>query len=97
MSEFSVLTGVVEEMSARLGAISGGAAEFCGQLGGHVSAAAQTPVDGALGGLMGHWAVVLPRFGLAGERFGGALRGAAGAYGAAEGAVFEAAGGSGRG
>jgi hypothetical protein len=54
----SVVTSAVEEMSARLGGISGGAAEFHGGVGRHASAAAQTPVDGALGGLMGHWAAM---------------------------------------
>lgn len=93
MSEFSVITSQVEDMAARLGTLSTGAAEFSGQVGTHVSAAAQTPADGALGALMGRWAAVLPHFGLAGDRMQTAMRGAAAAYNAADAAVEEAASG----
>ena len=94
MSEFSVITSAVEEMSARLGGLSRGAEELHGQVGTHTSAAAQTPLDGALSGLMGDWAAALPHFGLAGERLQGSMSGAAAAYRAADAAVGDAAGGS---
>lgn len=94
MSEFSVVTSAVEAMAARLEGISDGVAEYHDQVSTHASAAAQTPVDGALGGLMGHWAAVLPHFGLAGERLQAATRGAAAAYHAADASVADAAGGS---
>jgi hypothetical protein len=94
MSEFSVVTSEVEGMSARLGGISRDAEELQRQAGLHASAAAQTPADGALSGLMGQWAAVLPRFGLAGERLQAAMRGAAAAYHDADTAVADAAGGA---
>ena len=91
MSEFSVVTSMVEGMSARLGVISSDVDELHGQMGAHGSAAAQTPLDGALSGLMGNWAAVLPHFGFAGDRLQGAMRGAAGAYQAADADVGNAA------
>lgn len=94
MSEFSVVTSQIEEMSARLGGLSSDAAELCDQVGRHASAAEQTPIHGAVDGLMGRWAAVLPRFVLAGDRLQGAMRGSAAAYCAADAAVEEAAGGS---
>jgi hypothetical protein len=94
MSEFSVVTSMVEGMSARLGVISGDVTELHGQVAAHSSAAAQTPLHGALSGLMGDWAAMLPHFGLAGDRLQGAMRGAAGAYCAADAAVSDAAGAS---
>lgn len=92
MSEFSVVTSAVEEMSARLGNISRDTEELHGQVGTHTSAAAGTSVDGALGGLMGRWGAVLPHFGLSGDRLQAAMRGAASAYRAADAAVENAAG-----
>jgi hypothetical protein len=65
-----------------------------GQVGRHTSAAAQTPLDGTLSGLMGDWAAALPHFGLSGKRLQGAMRGAAAAYRAADAAVGDAAGDS---
>jgi hypothetical protein len=94
MSEFSVVTSMVEEMSARLSGISADATELHGQVGSHVAAAAQTPLDGALSAVMGDWAAALPHFGLAGERLQGAMGGAAAAYRASDAAVAGAAGGS---
>jgi hypothetical protein len=94
MSEFSVVTSTVEEMSARLGSIPADTEEFSGQVGRWSSAAVQTRADGALNELMGRWAMALPRFGLAGVRLQGAMRGAAGAYQAADTAVADAADGS---
>ena len=94
MSEFSVVTAAIDEASGRLDGISDRAAEFHSQVGIHASAAAQTPVDGSLSSLMGHWAAVLPHFGLAGDRLHAAARGAAAAYRAADAAVGSAAGGS---
>lgn len=94
MSEFSVVTSMVDGMSARLGVISADVDELHGQAGAHSTAAAQTPLDGALSGLMGDWAAMLPHFGLAGDRLQGAMRGAAGAYQAADADVGNAAGAS---
>jgi hypothetical protein len=94
MSEFSVVTSMVDGMSARLGVISADVDELHGQASAHVSAAAQTPLHGPLSGLMGDWAAMLPHFGLAGDRLQGAMRGAAGAYRAADAAVGDAAGAS---
>lgn len=93
MSEFSVVTGEIEGMSARLGVISADAAELCGQVGQHAAAAAQTPAAGALNDLMGRWAAALPRYGIAGDRLQAAMRGAAAAYTTADTAVADAAGG----
>lgn len=94
MSEFSVVTSQIEEMSGRLGGLSRDAADLYDQAGRHASAAAQTPADGALDALMGQWAAVLPRFGLAGERLQSAMSGSAAAYQAADAAVGDAASGS---
>ena len=95
MSEFSVVTGVVDDMSTRLGVISPEVAELHGQVGTHSSAAAQTPLHGALSSLMGDWAEALPHFGLSGDRLQAAMRGAAAHYRAADAAVGDVAGGSG--
>jgi hypothetical protein len=94
MSEFSVVTSAVDEMSTRLGVISQDTTELHGQVGAHASAAAQTPLDGVLSGLMGNWAAALPHFGLSGERLQAAMSGAAAHYRAADAAVEGAAGGS---
>ena len=94
MSEFSVVTSAVEEMSTRLGVISPDTDEIHGQASAHTSAAAQTHLDGALSGLMGQWAAVLPHFGLSGARLQAAMQGAAAHYRAADAAVEGAAGGS---
>ena len=95
MSEFSVVTGAVEDMSTRLGVISPEVAELHGQVGTHSSAAAQTPLHGPLSSLMGDWAAALPHFGLSGERLQAAMQGAAAHYRAADAAVGAAAGGEG--
>ena len=92
MSEFSVITSAVEEMSARLGVISPDTEEIHGQAGAHGTAAAQTPLDGALSGLMGQWSAALPHFALSGARLQGAMQGAAAHYRAADAAVEGAAG-----
>lgn len=94
MSEFSVVTGQIEDMSTRLGTISRDAAELSGQLGRHTTAAAQTRADGALNELMGRWAAALPRYGLSGDRLQASMRGAAAAYGRTDAVVADAAGGS---
>jgi hypothetical protein len=96
MSEFSVITSAVEDMSARMGAISPETADVHGQASAHVSAAANTSLDGTLGGLMGQWTAVLPHFGLSGERLQAAMQGAAAHYRAADAAVEGAAGGAGK-
>src|SRR6185437_14419215 len=93
MSEFGVVTSAVEEMSTRLGVISLDTAEIHGQAGAHTSAAARTPLDSALGGLMSQWTAVLSHFGLSGERLQAAIQGAAAHYRAADAAVEGAAGG----
>ena len=72
MSEISVITGAIEDMAGRIDGISPGAGALHGQVQTHSTAAADTPAHDALSGLMGHWAAVLPHFGLAGDRLSAA-------------------------
>lgn len=87
MSTFRVTPAAIAEAAGRLGAISSGVDGLHGRLGAHSGAAAGTPLDGALDGLIGHWAQVLPVFALAGERLTGAVGGAAAAYTVSDAAV----------
>lgn len=87
MSEFSVLTGGVAAASTRLGTISGGVQELHGRLGTFSGAAAGTPADGAVEGLLARWAATLPQFALAGERLSGAVSNAAEGYSVTDQAV----------
>jgi hypothetical protein len=91
MSEFSVITGAIEEMAGRMDVISPDTDALHGQIQVHASAAADTPAHGAVSGLMIHWATVLPHFGLAGERLSAAMRGAARVYQQSDAAVGRAA------
>ena len=92
MSEISVITGAIEDMAGRIDGISPGAGALHGQVQTHSTAAADTPAHDALSGLMGHWAAVLPHFGLAGDRLSAAMRGAARVYQQSDAAVGRAAG-----
>jgi hypothetical protein len=94
MSQFSVVTTMVEEMSGRLSTISPDVEEIHGQAATHASAAGQTPLDGALSSLMGQWSAALPHFGVSGARLQAAMSGAAAHYRAADAAVQGAATGS---
>jgi hypothetical protein len=96
MSEISVVTNMVDDMSGRLASISLDVEEMHGQVATHVSAAAQTPLDGTLSSLMGDWAAALPHFGLSGDRLQAAMSAAAAHYRAADAAVAGAADVSGR-
>jgi hypothetical protein len=92
MSEISVITGAIEDMAGRIDGISPGVGALHGQVHTHSTAAADTPAHDALSGLMGHWAAVLPHFGLAGDRLSAAMRGAARVYQQSDAAVGRAAG-----
>jgi uncharacterized protein (DUF2235 family) len=92
MSQFSVITGAIEDMASRLTGIADGAEGWHGQVSTHASAAAQTPADEAVSGLMARWAATLPHFGLAGERLRQAMHGAAEVYAQSDAAVAKASG-----
>ena len=91
MSKFQVTPEAVAEVSGRLSGISGHIGELHGQLAGHAEAAHGTPVEGAVGSLMGHWAQMLPLYALSGDRLAGAVGGAAEGYRRSDGAVANAA------
>ena len=80
MSEFLVTPEDVIVAAGRLGAISGGVEDLCGQLRGCAGAAAGTPAEGAFDGMLGHFSAVLPHFGLAGEHLGAAVASAGTGY-----------------
>lgn len=91
MPRFQVTPEAVSDVASRLGGISAGVEDLHAGMGAHASAAMATPVDGALAGLMGHWAQVLPVFALAGDRLSAAVAGAAIAYRTSDAAVGDAA------
>ncbi|MGB9183312.1 MAG: hypothetical protein WCB67_04540 [Solirubrobacteraceae bacterium] len=87
MSSFKVTTAAVGEASARLGGISGGVSDLHGRLAAHSGAGMGTPADGALEGLLGHWAQVLPVFALSSERLSAAVGSAALSYAGSDAAI----------
>lgn len=91
MSQIEVVTAAIEDMAGRLSAVATGSGEFHGQVVTHATAAANTPADEAMGGLMARWATALPRFAEAGDRLQAAMHGAARAYAESDAAVAAAA------
>jgi citrate lyase beta subunit len=80
MSEFRVTPEDVAAASGRLTAIRCEVDELYGHLSGCTSAAAGTPTERAFDDLHGHFAAMLPHFGLAGEQLGVAVAGAGRSY-----------------
>jgi hypothetical protein len=91
MSEFTVTTAAVAEVSDRVGGISGRVGDMHGRIANHSSAADDTPLGGAFGGLMSRWAAVLPLYAVSGERLSNAVAAAALHYRESDAAVAAAA------
>ncbi len=89
MSRFEVTPVAVADVSARLAGISGQLGELHGHVSGHLSAAEGTPAAGALHGLMGQWARMLPLYAEAGDRLCAAVAGAARGYESSDEAIAE--------
>ncbi|HEY5316853.1 MAG TPA: hypothetical protein VIJ20_02660 [Solirubrobacteraceae bacterium] len=80
MSEFSVAPEDVIAAAGRLSAISAGVEELGGYVRGCAGAAAGTPAEGAVEGMLGRFSAALPHFGLAGEHLSGAVASAGAGY-----------------
>ncbi len=96
MSQIEVVTAALEEMAGRLSGIGPETTELHGQVTTHAPAAANTPADAAMSGLMARWATALPRFAESGDHLRAAMHGAAQVYAQSDAAVAAAAGGGDR-
>ena len=96
MSQIEVVTAALEEMAGRLSGIGPETSELHGQVSTHAPAAANTPADAAMSGLMARWATALPRFAESGDHLQAAMQGAARVYAQSDAAVATAAQGGGQ-
>jgi len=81
MSSFQVLPAEVTDAAARLSSISGGVVDVHGRLGACSGAAADTPAESAVSGLLGRWSSILPQFAASAESLTAAVGAAAQSYG----------------
>lgn len=91
MSGFQVLPIAVTDAATRLSSISGGVRDVHNRLGAHSDAAAGTPAEGAVSGLLGRWNSVLPQFAASAESLTLAVGASAQAYRTADADVAAAA------
>lgn len=97
MPSFEVVPNAVTDAATRISSISGGVRKVHARLGACSGAAAGTPADDAVTGLLGQWNSVLPRFAAAADSLTFALGAAAQAYQTTDADVAAAADGSGSG
>jgi hypothetical protein len=91
VSSYRVTPAAVLSATSPLHGIPASVTELHGRVGSHRSAGERTPADGAVQGLMGQWAQVLPLYALSAERLTAAVAAAAVEYQRTDESVAEAA------
>lgn len=91
MAQFSANTGDINDAAGPLGSISPEIADLHGQVSGHYSAGAGTPIEGHIDDVMSQWETVLPQFGAAGDGLQSVLYGSSTNYEAADAITAKAA------